>query len=51
MLFLSKIFYSDTTRPIGTTLGMNVPWGIMHRTDVGLFDPSKSMGTVTKNRT
>ena len=32
-------------------LGMNVPWGIVHRTDVGIFDPLKNMATVTKNRT
>ena len=30
---------------------MNVLWGILHRIGVGIFDPSKSMATVTENRT
>ena len=30
---------------------MNVPWGILRRTDVGVFDQSKNMAAVTKNRT
>ena len=28
----------------------NVPLGILHRTDVGIFDPTKNMTAVTKNR-
>ena len=47
----SKLFSSDTSRPIGTNLGMNVPWGILHRTGVGIFDPSKNMAAMTLNRT
>ena len=50
MLFLSKIFSYDTTLPIETTVGMNVSWGILYRNDVGIFDLSKNMATVTKNR-
>ena len=34
--------------PIGTKPGS---WGILHRTDVGIFDPSKNIAAVTKNRT
>ena len=30
---------------------MSVPWGILHRTVVENFDPSKKMAAVTKNRT
>ena len=41
MFFLSKIF-SDTTGPIVTKLDRNVPWGILHRTDVGIMDLSKN---------
>ena len=44
-----KIFSSDTTGPFGTKLGMNV-WGILRRTDMGIFYLSKHMATVTKNR-
>ena len=51
MLFLSKIFSSDTTLPIGTKLGMNVPWGILHRTGVRIIDFMKNMAAITKNRT
>ena len=47
----SKHFSSGTIWPIGTKLCMNVFWGILHRTDVGSFDPSKNMSTITKNRT
>ena len=50
MLFLSKIS-SDTTGPIGTKLGTNISWVIVHRTDVGIFDPLKNMAAITKNRT
>ena len=51
MLFLSKIFFSDTTWPIETKFGMNVPWGILHWTEVGIFYLLKNMAAVTKNRT
>ena len=44
----SKLFSSEITRPIGTKLGMNVPWDILHRTDVGIFDPSKNKASVIK---
>ena len=27
------------------------PWGILHRDDVGIFDSSKNMTAITKNRT
>ena len=47
MLFLSKIS-SDTTKPIETKLGMNVAWGILHKTNVGIFDLSKNMAAITK---
>ena len=47
----SKIFSSETTQLIGTKLGMNVSWCILHRTEVGIFDPSKNMAALTKNRT
>ena len=30
---------------------MNVPWDVMHKTDVGIFYSSKNMTAVTKNRT
>ena len=30
---------------------MNIPWGIMHRSGVGIFDRSKNMVDVTKNIT
>ena len=30
---------------------MNIPWGILHVTDVGIFDLSKNVAAVTKNRT
>ena len=30
---------------------MNVSWGIMHRPDVGIFDPSKNKGAFTEKRT
>ena len=30
---------------------MNVPWSILHRTDVGIFYLSKTMVAFTKNRT
>ena len=29
-------------------LGINVPWGILHRTDVGIFGLSKNMAAATK---
>ena len=48
MLFLPKIFSSDTTGPIGSKFGMNVPWGILHRNGVGNFDLSKNMAVITK---
>ena len=51
LIFVSKIFSSDTTGPIETLLCMNVLWCIMNRTDVGIFDPWTNMATVTKNRT
>ena len=51
MLFLSKIFSFDTILPIETKLGISVPWGVLHRIEVGFFDLSKNMATVTKNRT
>ena len=38
MLFLSETFFSETSLTIGTKLGMNIPRGILHRTDVGIFD-------------
>ena len=47
----SKLFSSDTTWLIETKLDMNVPWDILHGIDVGIFDPSKNMAAVTKNRT
>ena len=47
----SKLFSSDTTWPIGTKLGMNITWGILHRTVVGILDPLKNMATVIKSRT
>ena len=47
----SKLFFSETARLIGTKFGMNVPWGILHRIVVGIFDLSKNMAAVTKNRT
>ena len=31
-------------------LSMNVPWGIMHRTDLGIIDLWKNMATVSKTR-
>ena len=31
-------------------LGMNVPWGILHRIDIGIFYTLKNMATDTKNR-
>ena len=34
----AKLISSDTTLPIETKLGMNVPWDVLHRTDVGIFD-------------
>ena len=30
---------------------MNVPWGILHRMFVRIFDPLKKMAAITKNRT
>ena len=42
MLFLSKIFFSDTTEPIETKFGMDVPWDILRRTVVGNFDSLKT---------
>ena len=50
MLFLSKILFSDTIWPIGTKLGLKVPWDILHSPHVTIFDPSKNMA-ITKNRT
>ena len=47
----SKLFFSETTRPIKTKLGMDVPWSILHRIVVGIFYLSKNMAAVTKNRT
>ena len=48
---LSELFSSDTIWPIDTKLGINVSWGILHRTDVGIFDSLKNMAALTKNRT
>ena len=42
---------SETTLLISTKLCMNVSWGILYRTDVGIFDLLKNMATVAKNRT
>ena len=47
-LFLSKIFSSDTTGPIGNKLGINVPWNIMQKTDMGIFHLPKNMATIIK---
>ena len=44
------IFSSDTTGPILTKLGMNVPLVILHRTAMVSFDPLKNMANVTKRR-
>ena len=30
---------------------MNVPWGILYRTDMGIFGLSKNMAVITKIRT
>ncbi len=46
-----KIFYSETTVPNVLKLGMIVPYGIVNKTTVGIFDSSKNMAAVTKNRT
>ena len=27
---------------------MNSPWSILHRTDVGIFDPLKNMAAISK---
>ena len=35
---------SDTTPPIETKHGVNVPWGVLHKTHVQIFDPSKKHG-------
>ena len=49
LLRLSLTIFQNSS-PL-TLLDMNVPWGILHRTDVGIFDPSKNIAAVTKNRT
>ena len=46
----TKLFSSETTWLTRTKLGMNVPWGILHRIVVGIFDPSRNMAAITKNR-
>ena len=51
MLFVSKIFCSETTRPFRTKLDMNIPEDILQRSGVGIFDLSKNMVSVTKNKT
>ena len=37
MLFLSKIFSSETILSIEAKLSMSVPWGILHRYEVGFL--------------
>ena len=51
MVFPSKI-NSETARlhVIRANLCMNVPYGFMHRSNVGIFDPPKT-AAVTKNIT
>ena len=45
-----KCYFFRHYLTIETKPCMNVPWGILHRTDVGIFDSSSNMGAVTKNR-
>ena len=40
----TKPFSSETTWLIRTNLGINVSWGILHRTDMWIFDSSKKHG-------
>ena len=49
--FIQKSFRLTLLEPIGTELCMNVPWVIMHSIVVGIFDLSKNMAAVNKNRT
>ena len=43
----SKIFFSETTRPIRTELG-TIPWGILHWSDAGSSYPLKNMWLLPK---
>ena len=48
MYFLFPFFIFDSSR---TKLGMNVPWAILHRTDLGIFDQQINIAAVTETRT
>ena len=45
-----KPFSCKIIEPIRIKLSINVSYYILHRNDVGIFNPLKNMEAVTKNR-
>ena len=50
-VIISKIFFSETTIQNEMKLGKIVPWGILQKVNAWIFDWSKNMSALTKNRT